>query len=281
MPAARPGRLAVASRVDLGDTEHLDCGRITGLTGLRVAVLAPIAWRVPPRHYGPWEQFASLLTEGLVARGVDVTLFASGDSVTSARLASVVDRGYAEDPERRAEGRRVPPHRARLRARRRVRRHPQQLRLSPADLQRARRHAGDHDDPRVLVGRGSSRPTCSTTRRPTTSRSATQTGIRASTTWRRSTTGSTPTRSRSARDAGRLPALLRPDPSRQGNRRGDRHRGRRRACRLVIAGIVQDQDYFDELVAPAARRRARLVHRSGRARTSDRSSSAAPARCST
>ncbi len=34
---------------------------------LRVAVLAPIAWRTPPRHYGPWEQFASLLTEGLVA----------------------------------------------------------------------------------------------------------------------------------------------------------------------------------------------------------------------
>ena len=44
--------------------------------GLRVAMLAPVAWRVPPRHYGPWEQFASLLTEGLVERGVDVTLFA-------------------------------------------------------------------------------------------------------------------------------------------------------------------------------------------------------------
>ncbi len=41
---------------------------------LRVALLAPISWRVPPRHYGPWEQFASLLTEGLVKRGVDVTL---------------------------------------------------------------------------------------------------------------------------------------------------------------------------------------------------------------
>ena len=43
---------------------------------LRIAVLAPIAWRVPPRHYGPWEQFASLLTEGLVSRGAEVTLFA-------------------------------------------------------------------------------------------------------------------------------------------------------------------------------------------------------------
>jgi len=66
---------------------------------LRVAVLAPISWRVPPRHYGPWELFASLLTEGLVARGVDVTLFATGDSVTAARLSSVVPRSWSEDDE--------------------------------------------------------------------------------------------------------------------------------------------------------------------------------------
>ena len=65
---------------------------------LRVAVLAPISWRVPPRHYGPWEQFASLLTEGLVERGVDVTLFASGDSETAGKLASVIPHGYSEDP---------------------------------------------------------------------------------------------------------------------------------------------------------------------------------------
>jgi len=64
---------------------------------VRIAVLAPIAWRVPPRHYGPWELFASLLTEGLVSRGHDVTLFAAGDSVTSARLCSVVPRGWSED----------------------------------------------------------------------------------------------------------------------------------------------------------------------------------------
>jgi len=65
---------------------------------MRVAVLAPISWRVPPRHYGPWELFASLLTEGLVRRGHDVTLFASADSETSARLASVVPTGWSEDP---------------------------------------------------------------------------------------------------------------------------------------------------------------------------------------
>jgi glycosyltransferase involved in cell wall biosynthesis len=64
---------------------------------LKVGMLAPISWRVPPRHYGPWEQFVSLLTEGLVERGVDVTLFASADSVTSARLVGTVPTGYSED----------------------------------------------------------------------------------------------------------------------------------------------------------------------------------------
>lgn len=65
---------------------------------MKVAMLAPVAWRCPPTHYGPWEQVASLLTEGLVALGVDVTLFATLDSLTSARLAGVVPHGYAEDP---------------------------------------------------------------------------------------------------------------------------------------------------------------------------------------
>ena len=68
-------------------------------TSLRVAMLAPISWRVPPRHYGPWEQFVSLLTEGLVARGVDVTLFAAADSLTSATLVGTIPTGYSEDPE--------------------------------------------------------------------------------------------------------------------------------------------------------------------------------------
>src|SRR6185312_3162727 len=69
--------------------------RMTG--ALRVAMLAPISWRVPPRHYGPWEQFVSLLTEGLVARGVDVTLFATADSLTNARLHGTARTGYSED----------------------------------------------------------------------------------------------------------------------------------------------------------------------------------------
>lgn len=64
---------------------------------MRVAMLSPVAWRTPPRHYGPWEQVVSSLTEGLVKRGVDVTLFATADSVTSARLQAVVPRGWEED----------------------------------------------------------------------------------------------------------------------------------------------------------------------------------------
>lgn len=63
----------------------------------RLAMLAPIAWRVPPRHYGPWERVVSLITEGLVQRGIDVTLFATADSITRARLSAVCLRPYEED----------------------------------------------------------------------------------------------------------------------------------------------------------------------------------------
>ena len=65
---------------------------------MKIAMLAPIAWRTPPRHYGPWELVTSLLTEALVARGIDVTLFATRDSITAGTLAGVVPRGYEEDP---------------------------------------------------------------------------------------------------------------------------------------------------------------------------------------
>jgi glycosyltransferase involved in cell wall biosynthesis len=65
---------------------------------MRIAMLSPIAWRTPPRHYGPWESVVSTLTEGLVKRGVDVTLFATLDSETKATLRGVCPRGYEEDP---------------------------------------------------------------------------------------------------------------------------------------------------------------------------------------
>lgn len=66
---------------------------------MRIAILGPIAWRTPPRHYGPWERIAGLIADGLHARGVDVTLFATLDSQTPARLEGVCPVGYAEDPD--------------------------------------------------------------------------------------------------------------------------------------------------------------------------------------
>jgi glycosyltransferase involved in cell wall biosynthesis len=63
----------------------------------RIAVLSPVAWRTPPRQYGAWETVASNITEGLVVRGWDVTLFATMDSVTRAHLHAVVEKGYEED----------------------------------------------------------------------------------------------------------------------------------------------------------------------------------------
>ena len=63
----------------------------------RVAILSPVAWRTPPRQYGAWETVAGNIAEGLVDRGWDVTLFATGDSLTRAHLHAVVERGYEED----------------------------------------------------------------------------------------------------------------------------------------------------------------------------------------
>ena len=64
---------------------------------MKIAMLSPIAWRTPPRHYGPWELVTSLLTEALVARGIDVTLFATLDSITAGTLDGVVPAPYSED----------------------------------------------------------------------------------------------------------------------------------------------------------------------------------------
>ncbi len=63
---------------------------------LKIAMIAPIAERVPPKKYGGTERVVSALTEELVKRGHKLTLFASGDSITNARLASVYPRGLRE-----------------------------------------------------------------------------------------------------------------------------------------------------------------------------------------
>ncbi|GAB3217390.1 glycosyltransferase family 4 protein [Algoriphagus aestuariicola] len=66
---------------------------------MRIAILSPIAWRTPPLNYGPWEQVASNLAEGLVKKNIDVTLFATGNSITAGKLQSASHEGYAENPE--------------------------------------------------------------------------------------------------------------------------------------------------------------------------------------
>jgi len=66
---------------------------------MKIALLGPIAWRTPPRHYGPWEQITGVLADGLARRGIDVTLFATLDSITLARLEGICERPYEEDDE--------------------------------------------------------------------------------------------------------------------------------------------------------------------------------------
>ena len=67
------------------------------LEGKRIAMLSPVAWRTPPRTYGAWETVVSNITEGLIARGWDVTLFATADSITTAQLSATISKGYEED----------------------------------------------------------------------------------------------------------------------------------------------------------------------------------------
>lgn len=64
---------------------------------MRIAVLSSIAHSTPPTGYGPWEQVSSTLAEGLAALGHEVTLFATADSRTAGRLHAVAPRGYEED----------------------------------------------------------------------------------------------------------------------------------------------------------------------------------------
>jgi len=65
---------------------------------MKVALLSPVVWRTPPRKYGPWEQVASNITEGLVEQGIDVTLFATGDSITNGKLEFIIEKPHGENP---------------------------------------------------------------------------------------------------------------------------------------------------------------------------------------
>jgi glycosyltransferase involved in cell wall biosynthesis len=64
---------------------------------MRIAHVGPVATTIPPQKSGSVETMTSLLTEGLVTRGHDVTLFATADSITGAKLHSIYPHGYWHD----------------------------------------------------------------------------------------------------------------------------------------------------------------------------------------
>ena len=117
---------------------------------MKVALLGPIAWRTPLRHYGPWELVTGLLADGLAQRGVDVTLFATLDSITCARLDGVCALPYEEDDEIDGRVWEAPTSRMRSAAR------PSSISSTTTSTgcrSRSRACAGadGDDDPRVLV----------------------------------------------------------------------------------------------------------------------------------
>ena len=71
---------------------------------MKIAQIAPLWERVPPFRYGGIELIVSLLTEELVRRGHEVTLFASGDSITTAKLSAVHDQALRLDPSIKEPG---------------------------------------------------------------------------------------------------------------------------------------------------------------------------------
>jgi glycosyltransferase involved in cell wall biosynthesis len=77
-------------------SRHADCTHVS--TGMKIAQIAPLAESVPPRLYGGTERVVFYLVEELVRLGHDVTLFASGDSQTSARLVACAPRALRLDP---------------------------------------------------------------------------------------------------------------------------------------------------------------------------------------
>ena len=66
---------------------------------MRIAQISPLMEAVPPKFYGGTERIVAYLTDALVAKGHDVTLFASGDSVTTATLAAACPRALRLDPD--------------------------------------------------------------------------------------------------------------------------------------------------------------------------------------
>src|SRR3954470_21226425 len=93
-PFTRSGIMREASNRRAG---HANCKSSSG-TLMKIAQIAPLAESVPPKLYGGTERVVSYLTEELVRLGHDVTLFASGDSETTARLVACAPRARRFDP---------------------------------------------------------------------------------------------------------------------------------------------------------------------------------------
>ena len=119
--------------------------------GKKIAVLSPAAWRTPPRRYGAWETVAGNIADGLVVNGWDVTLFATRDSITTAKLHAVIDKGYEEDPAIDAKVAEYLHISGDFRARRGLRPDPQPLRLHGTLLESPRPDTGSDHNPRLLV----------------------------------------------------------------------------------------------------------------------------------
>ncbi len=64
---------------------------------MKIAMLSPVAWPTPPMGYGPWEQVASNIADGLVQRGHDVTVFATADSLPAGKLHAICPKPYELD----------------------------------------------------------------------------------------------------------------------------------------------------------------------------------------
>ena len=227
------------------------------LRGLRVALLGSIAFPTPPPGYGPWEQIASNLAEGMSARGLDVTLFATGNSRTRARLAAVVPVGLSRGSRAKRRSRERAARREPVRARRRIRPDPQQLRLEAADLRAGRcEAAAANDRPRLFQPADSRRLL---RRRPgaaSTARSATPIAIRGSTTWRRPTTASIRTSSRSSTAPGDYLVFLGRFHPEEGTHLAIEI-ARRAGVRLKIAGDPARRRVLPHAGRAARRRRSR------------------------
>src|SRR6185369_2036855 len=104
---------------------------------MRIAQIAPLAERVPPKLYGGTERVVAWLVEELVELGHKITLFASGDSQTKADLVPVCPRALRlGKPRPRSGGCTGGPARSGGKKSRRIRRHPRSHRLaSPAHFE--------------------------------------------------------------------------------------------------------------------------------------------------